>query len=118
MIYKIINKENSQTLSAKAKVADSFLKRLRGLMFKKSIGEDEALIFYKAASIHTFFMRFPIDIIFLNKESKVIKICPNLKPWKMVFCLKSAITIEFQANKASINSLKIGDTLEISPKIL
>ena len=115
MIYTILSQNKEKVVSRKAQVADSFFSRLIGLMFKESIGQDEALIFYNATSIHTFFMRFPIDIVFLDKNKRIIRICRALAPWKMVFCPKAYITIEFPADQASKNTLKMGDFLYIEP---
>ena len=113
MIYKIINKTKSITLSQQAQVADSFFKRFWGLMFKKHIDKDEALIFYRAQSIHTFFMRFPIDVIFLDKNMRVIKIYQGLKPFRFAASLKSAITIELPPYKTFQIPTEVGDILEL-----
>ncbi|MEA1957345.1 MAG: DUF192 domain-containing protein [Halobacteriota archaeon] len=68
--------------------ADGFWQQRRGLMFKKDIPEDCVLIFrFKKAqrlSVHTFFMRFNLDIGFLNEEDRITKIYKNVKPSKHV----------------------------------
>jgi len=64
-------------------VADNFIKRAFGLMFK-DIKHNEGLIFYygkRKLHIHTFFMKYPIDVIFLYND-EVVDIAKNLKPWK------------------------------------
>jgi uncharacterized membrane protein (UPF0127 family) len=73
---------------------------------------EEALIFYSAESIHMFFMKFPIDVVFLDKNMRVIKIRPVLKPWCMTACLASSITIELPSHKASETNTTVGDILE------
>ncbi len=93
-------------------MADSFLKRLRGLMFKAELKESQALIFFNAPSMHTFFMRFPIDIIFLDKDRRVIKKYLALKPFRIANCFSSAITIELPAYRSTKVSLDLGDVLE------
>lgn len=115
MIYKIINKSKDKVISQTAFIARSFFSRLLGLMFRKSIAEDEALVFYHAPSIHTFFMRFPIDIVFLDKNMRVMKIYPALKPWKLAICLHSLLTLEFPPHKVSQTTTKVGDILELIP---
>ncbi|WP_413854313.1 DUF192 domain-containing protein [Candidatus Ruminimicrobium bovinum] len=69
-------------------VAESFWDRLKGLMF---ISEQKAfsLLIKDCNSVHTCFMNFPITIICLNKEMKVIKIIKNIKPFKFIFPLKN-----------------------------
>lgn len=115
MIYTIFDKQKGTLISSKARIANSFGLRLLGLMFKKQMDEKEALVFYQAPAIHTCFMRFAIDIVFLDKSNKVIRICPAVKPWKMVFCSGSASTIELPAQRALRRSLAVGDCLEITP---
>jgi len=98
MFYRIINKTKGKVIVEKARVANNFFSRLIGFMFRKNIDEDEAIIFYKAPSIHTFFMYIPIDIVFLDKDMKVIK-TKSLKPYRIIFCKDSFITIELKENK-------------------
>ena len=62
-----------------------------------------------------FFMRFTLDIVFLGKDNKIIKICSNLMPWKLANCLISRVTIELPAGKADLLGLAIGDTFKITP---
>lgn len=115
MSYKIINKSKNIIVAQKAREAKSFFKRLKGLMFRKEMGKDEALIFYHASSIHTFFMQFPLDIIFLDRRGRIIKIYPSLKPWRFAFCWTSFLTLELPAHKVSATYTKIGDILELVP---
>ena len=114
MTYFITSSQKGTMISSKAKIATSFGLRLKGLMFDRSLDESQALIFYNAPAIHTCFMRFAIDIVFLDKENRVIRICEAIKPWKMVFCPSSKLVIELPANRASRRSLKIGDKLDIA----
>lgn len=71
-------------IANKALVADTFWLRFKGLMFSKSLGEDKDGVFFdNCRSIQTTFMRYPIDVIFLNKENEVVKIIKEMKPWRM-----------------------------------
>lgn len=115
MVYFIVDKDKGTVISSKAQIANNFGLRLKGLMFKKKIDEKEALVFHNAPSIHTCFMNFAIDIVFLDKSNKVIKICKAVKPWRMVTCFNSALTIELPAHRAKHRSLALGDYLEITP---
>jgi len=112
MSCKIINKTNNSCIASDANIARTFSQRLIGLLLKKSISREEALIFYGVSSIHMFFMRFPIDVLYLDKEMKVLKIKHSLLPWRMSFCPKASITIELPAGKAKTTLAKTGDTLE------
>ena len=115
MKYKIIQEKSGDVIVDEAQVAVTFVSRLMGLMFKKGMKENSALIFYKCPSIHMFFMFFAIDIVFLDKYDQILRICNCLKPWRAVLCSEAATTIEFPAQKASQNALKVGDKLLIVP---
>jgi uncharacterized membrane protein (UPF0127 family) len=109
---KIVNKTKGVVIAAEAEVANSFLSRGIGLMFRREIGIG-GLVFYYAPSIHTFFMCFAIDVIFLNQQMEVIKICSEVKPWRIVNCWRSAVTLELPAGKALSSGTKVGDILEL-----
>jgi len=111
----LVNKSSNEIVSRRAVIAGSFFSRLTGLMFKKSMDSESALAFYRTISIHTFFMRFPIDVLFLDKQSRVLKIYKALKPWRLAFCPKAFMVIELPANKSLEKHLKVGDTLELRP---
>lgn len=72
----INNKEIIET-----EVADTSFARIKGLMFKKKISK--GLWIVPCNSIHTFFMKCPIDVLFLDKKGKIIKMIPNMKPWRI-----------------------------------
>ncbi|MFA7677012.1 MAG: DUF192 domain-containing protein [Candidatus Omnitrophota bacterium] len=112
--YCIKDKTSGEVISCQASLADSFYRRFMGFMFKDSIDSNEALIFYHAPSIHTFFMKFPIDVIFLDRNMKVIKIAPSLRPWRAVTCLGSYAALEFAANTAFRFHVKEGNILDIT----
>ena len=112
MSCKIIDKTNNNCIATDARVAKTFFQRLIGLMFRVSISSEEALIFYGVSSIHMFFMRFPIDVLYLDKDMKVLKIKHSLLPWRLSICPGARVTIELPAKKANNTLVKTGDTLE------
>ncbi|MEI8349993.1 MAG: DUF192 domain-containing protein [Candidatus Omnitrophota bacterium] len=114
-MYTVINKTKNRTVVTKAKTADTFFQRLWGLMLRPGMESEEGLIFYNVSSIHMFFMRFAIDVIFLDKHMRVVKICPALKPWSMAASLKATITLELPSLKAAQAQVEIGDTLAFIP---
>lgn len=105
----ILNKTSNKLIDIKIISADNFYKRFKGLMLKKDI--DFAMLFsnLKDSSIHTHFMRFDIDIYFLDKN-KIIFEKATLKPWKFYRPKKQANYI-LEAKKDSLK-LKVGDKLE------
>ncbi|WP_406535271.1 DUF192 domain-containing protein [Methanobrevibacter sp.] len=105
----ILNKTTNELINIKIINANSFFKRFKGLMLKKDI--DFALLFYnlKDSSIHTHFMRFDIDVYFLDKN-KIIFEKATLSPWKFYKPKKQAKYI-LETKKDCLN-LKIGDKLD------
>lgn len=95
-------------------LARTFLQRAFGLLFKDPPGPDETLIFKDAPLIHTFFMRYPIDIIFLDTSMSVIKICRNIPPFRIVGTLRSAFTLEIRAHAAQEKKIYEGQSLTIN----
>jgi uncharacterized protein len=92
-------------------IADTFIKRFFGYMFRKA-PHYEAIMIKPCNSIHTFFMRFEIDVIFLNKDMKVIKRVNALKPGKIVLPINgSTAVIEFETGK--FRNIKIGDNISM-----
>jgi uncharacterized membrane protein (UPF0127 family) len=65
--------------------ADNLWTRFRGLMLRAGLAEDEGLFIVPCSSIHMFLMRFALDVVYLDKELKVVKTVPNLKPWRISF---------------------------------
>jgi uncharacterized membrane protein (UPF0127 family) len=71
--------------------ANNFFLRFAGFMFQKN--PDYALLFENCASVHTFFMRVDLDIVFLDKNGQIVKSRKNVKPWRIVFPVKNAVSI-------------------------
>lgn len=105
-------KKNSSVLLKKCRIADTFFSRLMGLMGKKQIPQDEAIVFPRCNSIHTFFMRFPIDVIFVSAEGKVVALSEAVGPWRLILP-KARVkhTIEMRAARAKELGISVGDTL-------
>ncbi len=94
-------------------VAKDFFSRFMGLMGRREMPKDEALVFPKCNSIHTFFMRIPIDVVFVSAEGSVIEVKEALAPWRL--CLprgKVRHTVELAAHRARELNIHIGDRLE------
>ncbi len=111
---KIINKTSNITIAEKAVVANSFLSRLVGLLNRRFLPKGEALIITKCKSIHMFFMKFPIDAIFVDKNNHVVGIVKNIKPFQLspVF-ISSNYVIEAPVGTIVKARVAIGDNIEL-----
>lgn len=112
---RVLIKKNGEILTTNAEIADCFLKRFMGLMFRKSISDDYALCITPCNQIHMLNMRFAIDAVYLDGSGKVIKIDGNVEPGKICKTVKNAKSvIELNAGAASGFGICEGDFLEIA----
>ncbi|MEO2073796.1 MAG: DUF192 domain-containing protein [Bacillus sp. (in: firmicutes)] len=105
-------KQVTRTIPYSISLADSFFKRLKGLMFRKEELVDEGLWIIPCNSIHMCFMKFEIDAVFLSKEGRIVKIVERLKPWKFVKPIQNAYSVvELPSGEASNLGLKPGEKI-------
>ena len=112
---KARNLRNGKELSSNVIVADQVLKRMKGLLGKRELPVGEALWIKPCMSIHTFWMRFPIDVVFLDKRNQVIVAIGNLQPGRMTRLYpKAASVLELPAGIIEATATEVGDGLEIA----
>jgi uncharacterized membrane protein (UPF0127 family) len=111
---KACNVKNGRELSGNVEVADYLFKRMKGLLGKNELRVGESLWIKPCMSIHTFFMKFPIDLIFLNKQNVVIATIENLQPNRLTRLYpKAASVLELPAGTIEATSTVVGDVIEI-----
>ena len=95
-------------------VARTFISRLVGLLGRKNLGADQGLWIHDCNSIHTFFMRFPIDCVFIDDEEIVCSIKENVKPFGLVWPQWTATSvIELTAGRAKQLQIEVGEKLNV-----
>lgn len=113
---KLKNALNSQVLFENLIQAESSVQRGVGLLGKQSLPQEDAMYFASAHMVHTWFMKFSIDCVFVNKKGKIIKIYHNVKPWRFVGPVWGAPDIiEMAAGVAKLKNLNEGDVIECGP---
>ncbi len=109
----IINETKNTVLVKEAKFAKNFFERMLGLIPRKEISEEQALVFENCKQIHTFFMKFSIDVIYLNRDSKVIKLEESISPFRICRWVKdSKYIIEAKAGIIKNKNIEIGDKIK------
>jgi uncharacterized protein len=96
----------------RCQVADRMLPRMRGLLGRRGLERGEGMLLRPASSIQTFFMRFPIDAVFLDREGRVLEVREHLPPWRLAACRGAHATVELAAGDARRRALRPGDRLE------
>jgi uncharacterized membrane protein (UPF0127 family) len=105
--------ENGRVVCERCVLADTALARMRGLLGRRSLPSGEGILLRPAGSVHTAFMRFAIDAVFLDKELRVVKISADLKPWRMAGARRSKSVLEIAAGEAARRGLTVGDRLSV-----
>ncbi len=104
-----LRREDGRVVAESVTVADSTMRRLRGLLGKGDLPSGQGILLRPAWSIHTAFMRFPIDVVFLDADQVVIKIVPRLAPFKTASCRGAREVIELRAGECDRRGLSLGD---------
>ncbi|OPY55963.1 MAG: hypothetical protein A4E55_02283 [Pelotomaculum sp. PtaU1.Bin035] len=109
----LVNLTNETILADHIEVASSFNKRLKGLIGRSSLNHGEALILLPCNSIHTFFMNFPIDILFIDKEMVVLQAIKNIRPFRFSPVIhRSHMVIELPAGRLAATGAGVGHHLQ------
>lgn len=107
------NTANGLVLAQPVELALSRSARRRGLLGRHSLAPGQGLLLVPCASIHTWFMRFPIDVIFATREGLVVKLCRRLEPWRLTFALRAYATVELSSGAIDRSQVSVGDRLEL-----
>src|SRR5439155_14881263 len=83
--FVVRNHERGTVLASRGRLASSLVSRFFGLMGRAGVEEGGGLLLTRSSSIHSFFMRFRFDAIFLDKEDRVVKIVPSMRQWWIAF---------------------------------
>ena len=102
-----------RALLPKVRVAETLWEKFVGLMGRKELPADEALLLPDCGSIHMFFMRFSIDAVYLDRNFTVTKIVHRLRPWRLSWSLRASAVLEAPAGWAGDAGLKPGDELKL-----
>jgi uncharacterized membrane protein (UPF0127 family) len=104
------------TLAEHLELASDSKARTRGLLGRESLAEGSVLIIAPCNAVHTFFMRFTIDVVFADRGGKVVKVCRQLKPWRIGTGLGAFAALEFAAGTADRSGIVKGDRVKVVQK--
>ncbi|MGB8479440.1 MAG: DUF192 domain-containing protein [Acidobacteriaceae bacterium] len=113
--WKVSNLTRRTILADQVEVADRGAKRRKGLLGRDRLGPEEGLWIVPCESVHTFGMRFPIDLVYVDRKLRVRKVRSGVPPWRMSACLSAHSVIELASGAAFASKTQIGDQLEFSP---
>ncbi len=112
-VFSIRNAERGTVLATRATLASSYADRFFGLMGRREIEDGGGLFLTRSASIHSFFMRFRFDAIFVDRDDRVTKVVPSMRQWWLAFGGRGAKdVIELPAGTAARTDTHPGDRLD------
>ena len=110
----IVNLTRNTTIASHIEIAQNLWARMKGLLGARNLPPHNALIITHCRSIHMFFMKFSIDVIFCDRRNKVVGLCGELKP----FCLSpvffnASYAIELPPGSIAASKTQIGDQIKV-----
>jgi hypothetical protein len=112
---KVKNATRGTLLATRLVVADRSAVRSKGLLGRQSLPPGEGLWIVPCEAVHTFFMRFPIDLVYLDRHRRVRKLRAAVPPWRLSACLLAHSVLELPAGTIRDTQTRRGDLLEFSP---
>ena len=106
-----LERENGDVVCDRCVVAASPFSRMKGLLGRSELGPGEGLLLRPASAIHTFFMRFPIDAVFLDRDWRVVGIAGDVAPWRTAGRKGAKAVLELPAGESARRGLRPGDLL-------
>ena len=108
----LVNITKNEIIAEKVQIADTFFRRLKGLLGTDRLPLHCGLLISPCNSVHTFGMRYPITVLFIDEQDVVLKAVDWLKPGRIAWCFKSAYVIELPAGTADGAHITAGDKLQ------
>lgn len=109
---RVTNRRSGQPLTTHAGIANTSELRRRGLLKHTSLEEGDGLWIAPCEAVHCFGMKFAIDVLYLSKQKKILKIRPNMGKNRISFCLSAHSVLELPAGTVERTGTLVGDELE------
>ena len=106
-----LTRSDGRVVCERCIVASRPLRRMRGLLGRRSLPADQGILLTPAGSVHTAFMRFPIDAVFLDRELVVVAIAADLRAWRAATRRGAHAVLELAAGETQRRGLRVGDRL-------
>jgi uncharacterized membrane protein (UPF0127 family) len=111
---QVSNLTRNTVLASCIEVADSAGKRSKGLLGRERLFPGEGLWIIPCEAVHTFWMRFPIDLVYLDRKKRIRKLRGEVRPWRLSACLSAHSVLELPSGTIRETQTEPGDTLEFS----
>jgi uncharacterized protein len=109
----VLLRQDGSPVCERCLLAETQLTRLKGLLGRRGLEQGEGLLLRPATSIHTFFMRFPIDTAWVDRDLNVLKVSHDVAPWRTAACKGAKGVVEMAAGEAKRLGVSAGDKLTL-----
>jgi len=111
-LFQVSNVTRSATLADRLEVADRGANRRKGLLGRDHLPPGAGLWIKPCEAVHTFFMRFAIDLVYLDRKNRIRKVRHSVAPWRLSACLSAASVLELPSGTAQATGTQPGDLVE------
>jgi len=111
-LVRIRRTTDGAVVCERCEIPESALGRTRGLLGRDGLEPGSGMLLDRAPSIHMFFMRFPVDVVFLDRDRRVVRVVERLRPWRVASARRAAAALELPAGAAAAMGVEVGDALD------
>jgi uncharacterized membrane protein (UPF0127 family) len=110
----LMNGRTGRPVAQDIEIASTSESRRRGLLGRESLDRSAALILVPCFSVHTAFMQFPIDVLFVDREGEVVRVVRNLEPWRVAASWAAHAVVELAGGVIGSEDVQVGDRLYLA----
>lgn len=112
--FVLINERSHGTLASRIETAFDSKRRNQGLLGRSGLDGGSALVLAPCTAVHTFFMKFAIDVVFVDRRGRVIKAVTELRPWRIAVALGAHAVVELPAGVIVASGTRAGDAIALA----
>ena len=113
----LMNARTGQAVASAVELAHTRAERRRGLLGRDHLGAAAALVLSPCCAVHTAFMRFAIDLVFVDRHGSVVRVVPRLGPWRMAVSARAHAVVELAGGTVQPGDVVVGDRLYLAPVV-
>jgi uncharacterized protein len=112
-LARVRRRADDAVVCERCEIPESAFGRVRGLLGRTGLEPGSGMLIDSAPSVHMFFMRFPIDVVFLDRDWRVLSIRHELRPWRVAGARRAVAALELPAGAAAAAGIEEGDLLAL-----
>jgi uncharacterized membrane protein (UPF0127 family) len=113
--HRLRNARTGELIATAVELADSPWKRMRGLLGRSGLDEGAGMRFEPTSSLHMMFMRFAIDVVYVDRDERIVKLVPHFKPWRFSMARGARSAYELTVGTLEAHDVAVGDQLVLEP---